>query len=358
MEKIRPFSHLPGSEAILPKSFWRVAAYPSLLVLTGPEEKKIEIAWTLLERMENFTQFLDLKRAEIEVSGRLGTQFLRMFLRCEEESIRLFIKKAPKEGVGARITASFPHSPLHEGRIFSGQEIVFDAGCKNFSPQMLEYLSLGLHKKLDVDLIRRRGDLKEVLPLWFLLSQWIPPTRSSYEGMGRLLHLCEEKKRKKDLHGLEKDLLLLWDAGFSSLFVPHLLDEKHLGPFEGQKVSEKASAFVLLKEGAAIIRSLFLLQKKNEIHLLPSLPPSFVSGSLVQMRCPSYGLLDMEWRSYLPRRVFFTSSADGEIKLICPKEIREFRIRRSLREKGRRLAQGEPLKIEKGATYFFDRFEK
>jgi hypothetical protein len=357
--KIRPFSHAPGSSALLPKSYWKAIAYPSLLILEGPKGEKIQIFWEMAEKMENFTLFQDLKRGEIEVSGRLGAEFFRLFLQKENENIRLFVKKAPKEGLNAKISTSFSKSGSEEKRFFSGQEIFFPVGEPSFSPTSFEYLSLGLHKKMDVDLIRKRGDLKEILPLWFLLDQWIPPSlQSKLEGVAHLLEVCEKKKAEHDLRGVEKNLLLLWEAGFSSLFVPSLIDEKHLGPFEGQRVSKEASNLVLIKEGAKIIRSLFFSQKENEIHLLPALSPSFVSGSLQQMHCGPLGLLDMEWRGSFPRKVVFVSEIDGEIEIVCSKEIKTFRKRESLHEKGRVVRKGDRLEIKKGSRVFFDRFEK
>ncbi len=358
-ETMRPFSHLPGASALLPKSLWKVTAFPALLVLQGPCGEKITICLQLAEKMSAFVLFLDLMRGEIEMSGRVGAEFLRLIVKVEEKKICLEVKKAPKNGVACRLKTQVSTTLAPDSQLFSGQKFYFIVDLPDFPCRSLERLSLGVHKKQDIDLIRRRGDLKEILPLWFLLSQWLsfPPT-DRREGIALLLGSCEEKKDKENIMGMKKDLHLLWESGFSSLFVPRLVDESHLGPFEEYTPSSRASAFVLVSDGAKIIRSLFFEQKANELHLLPHLLPSFISGRLTNIQCDSLGLLDMEWRGKMPRRVSFSARKTAKLQLIAPKEIKTFRMRRSMQDRGSRVANGATLSVEEKNCYFFDRFEK
>jgi hypothetical protein len=357
-EKMRPFSHLPGAHGTLPKSFWKIQAFPSLLLFESPKGEKIQIAFRLSGRMEGFTLFEDLFRGELEMTGKIGGDFLRLFLKKEGEKIGLFVKKAPKEGIECKLLSPFPYSPTKTDRVFSGQTILFDVKEKEFSVPPLERFFLGSHKKMDMDLIKRRKDPKEIFPLWFLFSQWLPSLpESTKEGVGLLLNRSEELLKKKEKRELEKELLFLWDCGFSSLFVPHLDDPNHLLSFEKLSISSNANPLILLKEGAKILRSLFLEEKEEKVFLLPTLLPSCVSGVLQKMHL-SFGLLDLEWRAHVPRRAVIASHEAHTLSLICPKPISSYRIRRSNLDRGKRILSGDLLKIEKDEVIFFDRFEK
>jgi hypothetical protein len=83
-----------------------------------------------------------------------------------------------------------------------------------------------------------------------------------------------------------------------------------------------------------------------------------VSGHLCHMELPSFGILDLEWRAGVPRRVRFFSKAKEELTFFCPPVIRSFRLRTSKDQKGKRINVATPLAVEAETIYFLDRFEK
>ncbi|QLH35365.1 MAG: hypothetical protein HWD61_03745 [Parachlamydiaceae bacterium] len=57
----------------------------------------------------------------------------------------------------------------------------------------IDRLSLGNHKSQDWDMVKRRGDLTEILPVWLRLGQIVhQPSFVAYEGTLDLLKICQK----------------------------------------------------------------------------------------------------------------------------------------------------------------------
>jgi hypothetical protein len=217
---------------------------------------------------------------------------------------------------------------------------------------------LGVDKKLDWQLVKRRCDMAEILPLWLCLGQMTPSVESGYEGTGFFLKECENALLENQAEDALKNLQTLFLTGFESILSPCLHDVLHQG-FSIPAVRENAdvSPLVLLTQGALLIRRLFIQQVGTEISILPRLPHLLDAGRYMHVKCDTLGWLDMEWRSRKLRRVIFYSQANHTIKWHFPKGISRCRLRTQENEKGNCLLNGDSVDIAVGDRLLFDRFE-
>lgn len=240
--KLRPFSHTFGSKCLIPGTDTIVEAFPNLLRI-GTEEIPIDIS-------SGFTLQQDLMRNCVWVFGKN------------------FRKRI--DGV---------------------------------SLSEIEKLSLGSHKSQDWDMVLRRMDMAEILPVLYDLGQkskrGTPIDISNYE------EFCRDS--------------------FQSIAVPR-------APF--------------LREVFQKIRSHFILDNGKEIILLPDNP--FPHGRLLNVQT-QFGTLDIEWTKHKMRRAIFHPTNTGEISF-----PHRFRKKNHLHEKG--IMMEGMLPIESGKSIYLDRF--
>ena len=270
-ERLRPFSHKPGARCLVPGTKIEVIAYPTRLVVG---KKVVEHA--ALAPIKNFTVVQDLERCCVEVFS---------------DKYRLFV---------------WPNGEV-----------------KKEKPPLVpsERLFLGSQKKLEWELVKRRCDLKEILPLWFQLGQKVEAT-----GAFELLELCEKASPQKVVEAFTK----LFLVDFRDMLIPRKED----ADFQGiTKAAVDGDERVLLSKGAALIRALFI----EGNHILPKLPPQFVSGKFCNIEM-EFGTLDIEWTKKMIRRV-----------VVHAKELPDLQFSKAKRY--RVTKKGEML-------YLLDRFEK
>ena len=70
------------------------------------------------------------------------------------------------------------------------------------------------------------------------------------------------------------------------------------------------------------------------------------------------GYVDIEWSKKLLKKVVLYCDRDTKIKFNLQSAIKSFRVRKSRRDKGRFLLSSDLIGLDKGKTYFFDRFKK
>ena len=212
------------------------------------------------------------------------------------------------------VVKSFSGEVLEEGE---GGRVLFQELEKPFRG---ERLSFGVAKSQDVDLIRRRGDLKEILPLWYKLGTYYSYASGETVGSGSLLY---ELMHETDPHKLEALLLSLYYAGFSPFFVPRSEDSEHHGfklpPLAGE------NPLLLLTEGTAAIRRMIVEEREGTIFVLPHLPPLFSAGRLIEAPL-SQGTISIEWTKYFIRRVICKGVGE-EARLRFPKEVKSYRVK-------------------------------
>jgi hypothetical protein len=321
-ERLRPYSHTPGTACIIPGTCSEVEAYPTLLKIVGKEHKL-----KLTGPVKDFMLEQDLEKNCVRVSGKAKEGFFRLRIHATDAGFDVIGEKGPVKTIHIPFETKFVHKPT------------------------FERLSLGNHKSQDWDMVQKRCDLKEFLPILFCLGQKIPliPPQP-LTGTARLLELPTDRA------DLSEALEAFFKAAFTKILIPRLVDDQHHGlaphePAEGNR-------FFLVQEGAKMIRSLFFKQNERRIAFLPNLPIPLDCGRLVGLQAPGIGEIDLEWSKKTLRRVIIRASTPGEVILELQKELKSYRVRKTMREKGHRQKGTEPLLLEPGKTYLLDRFQK
>lgn len=325
-DRFKPFSHVPGTICVLPRSGISFQIYPEK-VLVIDRDKTSSIKIDVQGPVKDFTVQLDLEKGCIRVWGKAPGGLLRYSIY-------------PEEGP-------------------AGYRIIFDKEETPAIPEMnLERLSLGSNKAQDWELVRRRLDMTEILPQWFFLGQQIETFgRPPAEGTSALLHECRRAIIADDSRCFLEPFKWLYLTGFNNLWSPRNEDTE----FQGFHLPEVTSDFtpkVLLSEGAALIKSLFFSYNDGVIDVLPALPVELHTGRFINLKCGTQGLLDMEWTKKSIRRLLFHSQENGAIRLSLPREIKQFRVRTSEEDRGQKVTGKTPIEVVAGGTYLIDRFEK
>lgn len=331
-EKLTPFSHLPGTACVIPGTNWEIEAYPSLLRIG-----KREFKWDLTGPVAEFTLQQDLEKNCVYVFGKAKQGYFRLQIRASDSGIDLYADRIPSKGFGALKS---------KGTLHLATEVPF------VSKTSYEKLSLGSHKAQDWDLIQRRCDLKEMLPILFALGQRIPYVipPQKLTGAARLLEL------PKDRNSLEDALLTFFKAAFTKLLIPRLTDDHYQGLIPEEPVV--GDRFFLIQQGCKMVRGLFFRQNERRIELLPLLPPSIDCGRMIGVKADGIGEIDFEWSKKMLKKVIIRADVSGDAVLELPREIKRYRIRKNLREKGFKQERDEPLKLEAKKTFFLDLFQK
>ncbi len=303
-EKITPYSHQSGVECLVPMSDWVVQVFPALIKVhdfafpikvTGP--------------VKEFTVQMDLERECVFIWGVAKEGQFRLKLFADELGLSLIVEKAPKAGIqiGSHVLQRKEKLGLAKGGRFA-------------ESRMVERLSLGNWKAQDWDLVRRRGEFKEIAPLLFLLGQKLPTVDF--------------------LPAVQPEHFFL--AALSGLCAPKLQDALNQGlpSFDGEPIA-------LLQATYRPIRQ-FLIQ--GEL-ILPRLPNDWDAGKVLGLNAES-GKLDIEWTKGHIRRMIFTSHVTEDVQFTFTKEISSSRCN------GIRLKNGDSFAAEAGKKYLFDRFQK
>lgn len=340
-DRFRPFSHLPGTYFLLPGTSLRFQIFPALLRIhdLAKQEPRLitEIPLNIIGPVSDFTIMQDLEKGLLKIWGHSGAGFFRYLIAPSNTS------------PGFAITIEqFP------GKMMDYPDY---SKTSDFHCVLTDRLSLGNSKAQDWELIRRRNDLKEILPLWFRLGQFLPLSKSLPQEMGSLLHICQEVIQSHARTEIYSAFTNLFLAGFEGGLSPNLIDERYQG-FHLPPLNKRESALSLLTEGASLIKQLFLQEEENNIHILPVLPSEFSCGRLVQTKCGAKGVVDLEWSKHLLRRMIFSSNFEGQLNFHFQKELKRFRLRKTPQDRGVILHCNEPLNVHAGQCYYFDRLEK
>jgi hypothetical protein len=308
-QRYKPFSHRPGTAALLPGSSLVVRAYPTRLeIFSLSGELLVERSWPLEGPVAEFTVEQDLEKGHLRVWGSAENGYYRYRLHATEDGVQLVSEK---------------------GQISS--EIVLGMSTTCYSLPPLERISFGDHHKQEWEGVKRRFTLSEFLPFWFHLGQQLP------EKQGDLPNLSANQ------------LPALFLSRFQGLLVPTFKDYNYEGiDFQ---VDEDLCPLLLLTEGSRLIRSLLLMGSSETFSLLSGLPQQLHAGRAVGMHM-EWGSLDMEWRSRRLRRVILRATEKCSLQLTVPKEIKRFRCR------GRFIAAGQKIELMKGEEVECDRFER
>jgi hypothetical protein len=321
LRKFKLFSHKPGICCLIPGSPFEAEIFPALIRfydLRGNERLLLkEQEFTINGPLKSFTVLQDLERGCLSVWG---------------------------DGLCYHV--------LPDLSIVHGKKIPL-------GPQAFpERFSCGIHKKQEWEKIVERRQFEEIFPYWFLLGNQLPPLKPLHcrTGIFALLDACKEEIEKKTPETIFSCFERLFLAGFRGMLVPRLKDEEYQGIIKTTVLPEE-SPLHLLKEGAGLIRSLYLQVNDEKISLLPFLPPQCHAGRFLRIQIPD-GELDIEWSKKKIRRCILRSQQERTWQLQIPSVHQGFRLRTSMKDKGKWMSRGEGLEIKSGGIYLLDRFQK
>lgn len=329
--RLSPFSHLPGTECLVPLSHFVIKIYPALISIHSLKSNETEIIpLNISGPVKEFTVIQNLERGEVLVFGKTPSGLLRYTIRAAGERLQLIAKK-----------------PLQ----LPPADFIFENDIKDMISTSKERLHLGQHKDLDWELVKRRLDLREILPVWHRLGQLTNEEKFSKEAS--LLQDCHDAvaQRKKDLISVSFKNLFM--AGFQGIMVPRKKDSDYQG--FALPPTKKNDSLAILTEGAKLIRSLFISYEDGVVELLPALPSELVSGKLCNFET-SFCTIDFEWSKRAPRRAVIKALQSGALTFKFPKSIQKARLRLNDNDKGVMVNSGCLLTIEQGTSYYFDQF--
>lgn len=285
--KMKPFSHREGTQCVLPGT--------DLILEASPHRLRVGLWETSLdgEPFERpFTVQQDLEKQCVNIFGsKFSVQLTATSLGF------VFKNRKTKEQVTIPLSKHFERK---EGSLQKRDGF--------------EKLSLGSHKLQDWDLVLRRMDLKEILPVAYFLSQTIADT-SELSFVAPMT---------------EKELLQWIATSFHQMLVPKVAGE-------------------IWQETFFNIRSLFIREEEKSLTLLPV--KLFPEGRFLDVKT-SFGKMDFEWAQWRIRRAVFHVEKEGEVLL--PQFV-SCRVRYFLHEKGAMHNCSSPLILYAGQKLFLDR---
>lgn len=355
-ERLHPFSHLPGTPFILPGTTLVVRVFPTRLSLSDLTGKiaPFTLSFDFVGPLKEFTAELDLEHQELCVFGKTAKGFMRYHLCAKDDGVRLAMDKTFKEK-----TVCIRSFPPHEVALSQGEKLLVCLPLKGAEEiSSFERLSLGMHKSQDFEMIRRRGDCKEIFPHWFALGSLV----KNEEGKAHfpLLAQCRAKIESRQIESVLEAFESLFLAHFEGVLTPRSFDSDYQG-IQGQNLDPHANPLPLLTEGARLIRSLFVQERENAVALLPCLPPEFHSGRMTGVKTADGHRFDFEWTKKSLRTVLVQPVRTGNLSILLPKGVRSFRLK-SGKHPFKQICVDNTgmatLPLEKDTMIQLDRFER
>lgn len=352
-QRLHPFSHEMGTFCLIPKTNWEIQVFPTLLRLRDLQtHNHIDIQLFFKGPFKNFTLEQDLEKARLRIFGLAAEGYIEYTLSTEHSAVVLLMHKLPKV-----ISCQFGERSLN---LQKGDSISLPISVENVRDSN-ERLSLGMHRQQDWQLVKRRSDLLEIIPTWLRLASLIPEKEKEKipsSGTYYLVAECKKAIEQKDKIKLFPLFTQLFQTAFEGILSPRLTDECHQGILPQGAIPSSISALGVLTESATLLRALFFNEQQECISFLPCLPPQAHSGRFIGITTQNGDEIAFEWSKKLLKKVIWHSNSDQKVELKFQKALHSFRIRHSLKERGKRQSCDEPLILKKGQRIFLDRFEK
>lgn len=360
-ERLKPFTHVMGTSTILPGWGCLVQIFPCLIRLhhlKGSLPVLLdEFSLDLKGPVQQFTVCNDLEKGRMTLSGITAEGWMRYHLISakQTENVRLVVDRAPGRGIAIQNGGMSHVLQAKEEFNLLNQETSFES----YQVPLCDRLSLGNHKAQDWELIKRRFSLSEILPLVHRLGQLIPsmPPSHCHEGTLALLEACEQSFTTERPEKGEETWHHFLRGCFQQLLVPQLVDGDHQGLSIKQPLfSNDISPLVILSEASRLIRKLFVQQENHTLSILPYLLPSLHHGRLIDVSVEG-GKLSIEWTKKSIRQLIFHAEKDQEWIFKFRSDVKSYRLRQHVKEKGERQNCGAPVSLKKKCCYLFDNFQ-
>ncbi len=316
-EKIQPFSHLPGTKFPIPFSDKGLQVFPAALILY-PENQLIPL--NIKGPVKNFTSMLDLEKGTVKVFGEAVSGYFRYYIFTVDGKICFFQDRGEAllpEGTSLAKVNQLPSS-------------------KKF-----EKFSLGSNKSQDWELVKRRENLEEILPVWYRLGQMF---KCPYGHSSSLLKELTQ----------ESSFLNLFNAGFSGIFHPESFDSNYLG-FALPPVGQGQNPLSSLVEGFNKIRSLLILEKDSTCQVLPEILSFFPHGKITGLQT-SFGEVDVEWTKNRMRQMVVRCTKQSHVQFSFPKTHKRCRLQAS--DLHLNLTLNCSLDLRANTHYFLSHFQE
>ncbi len=348
-QKFNIISHEMGTKFLIVNSSYFVQIFPALLHFHDLNSKKdFKIFLDFQGPVKNFTIIQNLQNGNIKVFFHTLEGYLAYKIFNEDKNTYIHFDRLPKDEIVIK---------LDKTKKIKAKDTIALAIEISYIVKPKEFLFLGIHKKQQLEFIRRRENLLEILPFLFLYSQFfrdIKTKKCLRENC--LLKELNEKIQDRKRQELEDQFLKVYKAHFHDCFIPRVNDEdfQNIIPFIEEK---DAYPLHILRKLFYIIKSILIDQKLDEISILPALPISFYSGKALNITL-LIGSFDIEWSKKLIKKLIFRPKKDLKLKLLFQSKIKTFRLKESLKQKGKFYKNKDVLFFEKDKVYFFDKFQK
>lgn len=325
--RVRPYTLMPGARILIPGSCLYAQIFPTLQrVFSASHELIHEFSVPARGPLKRFAVFQDLHKGGV-------------FVHSEQYGYRV-LPSGERAVSSQGLESSLCHGP---------------------------WLSMGVHKQPDLLLVRRRKDLKEILPILFRLAALLPQSKNEEPldfncGVYQLYKQLENDIRNQQKEDIHASLLAFIYAGFSDHFLPRIVDSEYQGYFqEDCQHTDSFVPFALLRRCLSLFLSLFLEWKNECLYILPALPPEFPHGKLEAVRVPGIGVLSIEWTKKQIRRMHLQATESRELCIRFCSSVKYYRLRQ-LENKTcitiKKQSVSASTEIKRGASYLWDCFAK
>ncbi|MBI5274485.1 MAG: hypothetical protein HY860_05480 [Chlamydiales bacterium] len=325
--KMITFTHSYGSTVLLPASSCAITAYPTKVIIEDIITHKIqEFDIALTGPVKNFCLIQDMEKGHVRICGNYREGFALFTIELKD-GIHFFAKKAPT------CIKGFSH---HIQGLFSA------------TSQTTPKLDLGISKKLDLDCIRYRLDVREIVPVLFKLSTLTSTPNPTQKIEIPLLVKLQTAIQCHDKLHLGEILKQIYLAYFSKGLVPRFIDGEYQGIINDMPFM-KENPLDILEQLSSLIASMFCTKVDNKLIILPSIPKEFVCGRGLHFQVEDMSVSFL-WKSNLLQRLIIENGSDVDI-MIESKGIKQYRYRSKFH------STKDSIFLKKGIHYF-DRFMK
>jgi hypothetical protein len=347
-EKFKIISHDLGESFLILNTSYFVRIYPGLLLFKDLNSNEIFKFFLKFQGpVKNFTILQNLYNGNIEVNFLLKNGYVSYKILVKEDSVYLYFDK---------ITLDYFEIEFNKAQTIRSKEEIklpISVICQT-RPE--EYLFMGIHKKPDIYLIKKRENLEEILPFIFLYSQFFLNVQYSC----CLRKNCLLKEIDKNIQSCEKkqlceNLINVFKVHFFGSFIPRINDEEY------QNITEffdkDFKPWCIFKKLYQSIKSMLIKEKKDELFLLPCLIQEFNQGRAINIKT-SFGTFDLEWSKKIIKKAIFKPLHDINLKLALQSQIKTFRLRVNKNEKGKIFKNNDEIAFKKENIYLLDKFQK
>ncbi|NGX48719.1 MAG: hypothetical protein K940chlam5_00309 [Candidatus Anoxychlamydiales bacterium] len=348
-QKFNIISHSIGTKFLIVNSKYFVQIFPGLLHFKDLDSSKnFKIFLDFVGPVKNFTISQNLLNGDIKVSFHAKDGFLSYKIFNPEKATCIHFERLPQDEISIKLDKTKKIKP---------KETLILPIAISYLKKPEEFLFLGIHKKQDLDFIHKRENLLELLPFLFLYSQFfkdIQTKKCLRENC--LVRELGRKIQNREREEIEDQFIKVYKAHFTDSFIPRVNDEdfQNIIPLVEEK---DAKPLHILRKLFYIIKSILIDQKLDEIFLLPALLIPFHSGKALNINLP-IGSFDIEWSKKLIKKLIFRPKKDVKLKLHFQSKIKGYRLKTSIKQKGKFFKNRDLLSFEKNKSYYFDKFQK